>query len=66
MNYKPDTKCGNREDITFLSEIITNSRYCYVHPNSYQNGIWFCFNLNFLLKILILKLKLLFIGLKIY
>ena len=27
MNYKPDNKCGNREDITFLSEIITNYRY---------------------------------------
>jgi hypothetical protein len=27
MNYKPDNKCGNREDIAFLSEIIDNFRF---------------------------------------
>ncbi len=34
MNYKPDNKCGNREDITLLSEIITNSRYW--QPNNFN------------------------------
>ncbi len=27
LNSKPDNKCVSSEDITFLSEIITNSRY---------------------------------------
>ena len=27
MNFKPDNKCGNSEDITLLSEIIMNTRF---------------------------------------
>jgi len=43
MNYKPDNKCGDREDITFLSEIITNSRYWQDLLKFRGLGIVYCY-----------------------
>jgi hypothetical protein len=47
MNFKPDNKCGDSEDITLVFETITNFRYWQVKHAAGENWQLFRMPTNF-------------------